>query len=87
MNYIGNGKLIAYHTYTKDNKQRHVYNVLNGTMDSASGLYSECEYITIIQDTQTLKELKPQSVTFEVAPRMFNGKTYNSFTNIREAQK
>ena len=34
MNYQGQGKLIGYRTYTKDNEQKHVYNILNGTLDS-----------------------------------------------------
>ncbi|GHV02580.1 hypothetical protein FACS1894211_14240 [Clostridia bacterium] len=83
MNYQGQGKLIAYRTYTKDGKAKHVYNVLNGNTDPKTGLFGECEYITIIQDAQTLKELKPQEVAFEVMARTFSGQTRNVYSNIR----
>ncbi len=53
MNYQGQGKLIGYHTYTKDNEQKHVYNIINGTLDSKTGLYSECEYLGSICTQQT----------------------------------
>lgn len=83
MNYQGQGLLIGYKTYKKDNVDKHIYYVLNGNKDSKSGLYSECEFITIIQDEQTLKELKPQQVNFEVSSQSFGGQVRNRYINIR----
>jgi|GEM_PF-6394723 hypothetical protein len=83
MNYIGQGNLIAYRTYTKEGKQKHVFNVLNGNLDKKTGLYSDCEYITIIQDEQPLKDLKPQIVSFEVSAVYFGGKLSNRYINLR----
>ncbi|NCA92646.1 hypothetical protein EOM82_05265 [bacterium] len=83
MNYLGKGNLIGYKTYTKDGKQKHIYNVLNGNKDSKTGLYSECEYITIVQDEQTLIDIKPQNVSFEVACTNFGGKIQNRYMNLK----
>lgn len=83
MNYIGKGLLIGYRTYKKENADKHIYYVLNGEKDEENGLYTECEFITIIQDEQTLKELKPQVVTFEIACQNFGGKITQRFLNIQ----
>ena len=83
MNYLGTGKLIAYKNYTKDNKVKHVFNVLNGELDETTGLYSKCEYITIVQEEQPLAELKPQNVSFEVGCENFGGKQSIRYMNLR----
>jgi hypothetical protein len=83
MNYQGQGKLIAYRTYVKDGTTKHIYNVLNGNTDPKTGLYGECEFITIYQTEQTLRELKPQNVGFEIEARTFAGKPSLKYTNIR----
>lgn len=83
MNYIGKGLLVGYKTYKKDNIDKHIYYVLNGNKDDASGLYSDLEFITIIQDEQTLTELKPQRVSFEIASQNFGGKITQRFLNIK----
>lgn len=83
MIYIGKGFLIGFKTYEKDGITKYVYNVLNGTKDSENGLYTECEYITIIQEEQTLKEIKPQPVTFELVNQNFGGKIQQRFINIK----
>lgn len=82
MNYLGKGLLIGYKTYKKDNADKHIYYVLNGNKND-KGLYDECEFITIIQDEQTLAELKPQRVTFEVASQSFGGRVMQRFLNIQ----
>lgn len=87
MNYQGQGKLIGYRTYTKDNEQKYVYNILNGTLDSKTGLYSECEYITVVQSEQTLPELKPQEVRFEVQATNFGGQVRNRYMNVTPIAK
>lgn len=86
MNYIGKGLLIGYKTYIKDNKTKHVYHVLNGNKDNTSGLYSDCEFITIIQDEQTLKVLKPQRVSFEISSQNFGGRISQRFLNIQSEE-
>ena len=83
MNYIGKGLLIGYKTYKKDNADKHIYYVLNGNKDDKNGLYNDLEFITIVQDKQTLVELKPQIVTFEIASQTFAGQTKNRFLNIQ----
>lgn len=87
MNYQGQGKLIGYRTYTKDNEQKHVYNILNGTIDGKTGLYSECEYITVVQSEQTLIEVKPQDVRFEVQATNFGGQVRNRYMNVAPLAK
>ena len=87
MNYLGQGKLIGYKTYKKNNEDRHIYYVLNVAMDKPSGLYSECEFITVIQTEQTLKELKPQTVSFEVQTQNFGGRIQNRYMNIEPIEK
>ena len=82
MNYIGKGLLIGYKTYKKDETDKHVYYVLNGRKDNKSGLYNECDFITIIQDTQTLEELIPQRVSFEIVAQNYGGKITQRFLNI-----
>lgn len=83
MNYLGKGLLIGYKTYKKDNADKHIYYVLNGNKDDKNGLYNDLEFITIIQDEQTIAELRPQIVTFEIASQTFGGQTRNRFLNIR----
>ena len=83
MNYIGKGRLIDYSAYTKNNKTRHIYSILNGSENVINGLYDACELLSVIQDTQTLKEIKAQNVTFKVIERIFNGKIYNSYTSVK----
>ncbi len=83
MNYIGKGLLVGYKTYKKDNADKHIYYVLNGNKDDKNGLYNDLEFITIIQDEQTLAELRPQVVSFEIASQTFGGQTRNKFLNIR----
>lgn len=87
MNYLGKGLLIGYKTYKKDNADKHIYYVLNGNKDDKNGLYSELEFITIIQDEQTLAELKPQRVTFEIASQNFGGKITQRFLNIQSEKE
>lgn len=83
MNYLGKGLLIGYKTYKKDNADKHIYYVLNGNKDEKNGLYNDLEFITIVQDEQTIAELKPQIVTFEIASQTFAGQTKNRFLNIQ----
>ena len=83
MNYLGKGLLIGYKTYKKDNADKHIYYVLNGNKDANNGLYNDLEFITIVQDEQTIAELKPQIVTFEIASQTFSGQTKNRFLNIQ----
>ena len=83
MNYLGKGLLIGYKTYKKDNVDKHIYYVLNGNKDANNGLYNDLEFITIVQDEQTIAELKPQIVTFEIASQTFAGQTKNRFLNIQ----
>lgn len=87
MNYIGKGFLVGYKTYKKNNIDKHIYYVLNGNKDSKSDLYNELEFITIIQDEQTLFELKPQIVTFEIASQTFGGQTKNRYLNIKSEKE
>ena len=86
MNYKGQGFLVGYKTYEKEGVRKHVYYVINGNKNAESGLYSDCEFIAIYQDTQTLKELKPQVVLFEVASQTFAGQTKNRFLNIQSVE-
>lgn len=87
MAYLGQGKLIGYRTYKdKNGAQKHIYNVLNGTIDTATGLYDDCELANIFQAEQTLKTLKPQEVSFDVIPKTFNGQTRNTYTNIHATE-
>lgn len=83
MNYLGKGLLVGYKTYKKDNADKHIYYVLNGNKDANNGLYNDLEFITIVQDEQTIAELKPQIVTFEIASQTFAGQTKNRFLNIQ----
>lgn len=83
MNYQGQGKLIGYHTYKKDNVDKHIYDVLNGTIDPKTGLYDKLEYIQVFSEEQTLKDLKPQEVAFEIELRQFGGKTMPRYSNIQ----
>lgn len=83
MNYIGKGHLIGFKTYKKDNVEKYIYYVLNGNKDNTNGLYTECEFITIIQDEQTLLEIKPQKVIFEIAIQNYGGKLNQRFLNIQ----
>lgn len=82
-NYQGQGKLIGYHSYKKDNVEKHIYTVLNGTIDEKTGLYTKTEYIQIFSETQVLKSLKPQEVTFEVEMKTFGKETKPSYSNIK----
>ena len=50
-------------------------------------LYNDLEFITIIQDEQTIVELKPQIVTFEIASQTFAGQTKNRFLNIQSQKE
>lgn len=86
MNYIGKGKLIGYKSYEKDGVKKHVYSVLNGDLDSETGLFTKLECITIIEDTQVLQELKPQNVTFEVSSNTYGGQTKNTYLNIQSVE-
>ncbi len=83
MNYQGQGTLIGYKTYVKDNLTKHIYYVLNGNKDSENGLFSDVEFITIVQTEQTLKEIKPQQVTFEISVSNYGGKIQNRYLNIK----
>jgi len=87
LNYLGKGLLIGYKTYKKDNVDKHIYYVLNGNKDNLNGLYNDLEFITIIQDEQTLAELKPQRVSFEIASQTFCGQTKNRFLNIQSEEE
>ena len=87
MTYLGKGLLIGYKTYKKDNADKHIYYVLNGNKDDKNGLYNDLEFITIIQDEQTIAELKPQIVTFEIASQTFAGQTKNRFLNIQSQKE
>ncbi len=87
MNYLGKGLLIGYKTYKKDNADKHIYYVLNGNKDDKNGLYNDLEFITIIQDEQTIVELKPQIVTFEIASQNFGGKITQRFLNIQSQKE
>lgn len=87
MNYIGKGLLVGYKTYKKDNIDKHVYYVLNGNKDEKNGLYNDLEFITIVQEQQTIENLRPQLVTFEIASQTFAGQTKNRFLNIQSIKE
>lgn len=67
--------------------QTNIYYVLNGNKDANNGLYNDLEFITIVQDEQTIAELKPQIVTFEIASQTFAGQTKNRFLNIQSEKE
>jgi hypothetical protein len=83
MAYQSTGKLIGYSSYTKNKTTYHVYSILNGEIDPKSGLYDELNFVVVRQEEQTLKELKPQIVSYEATIRTVGGKTYPSFMNVR----
>lgn len=87
MNYIGKGLLIGYKTYKKENQDKHIYYVLNGDKDHESGLYTDCELITIIQNEQTLEEIKSQNVSFEIASQNYGGTIKQRFLNIQSVKE
>ena len=73
----------SFKTYKKNNADKFVYYILNGDRKNENSLYSDLEFITIIQDEQTIEELKPQKVTFEISSQTYSGKTTNRYLNIR----
>ena len=81
--YQGTGKLIGYRTYTSKEVEKHVYSILAGTHDPKTGLYDKCELLTVIEDTQVLKDLKPCNVRFDIEPRTYGKETKNIPLNIK----
>lgn len=88
MNYKGKGLLIGYQKKTeKDGTEKHLYFVLNGNKDEETSLFSDCEFITIMQDEQTLEELKPQRVVFDIVVRNYGNSIRYKFENISADKK
>ena len=85
-NYLGTGRLIGYKTYVSNNKAGHTYYVMvEGAKDPKTALFEDVEIIKINEETQVLKELKPQNVSYDLMPEQYGSKTFNKYKNIRAA--
>lgn len=82
--YQGQGKLLGINSYIKDNQEKVIYTVVEGSQDSQTQLFGQVETKTIIEDKAVLDN--PQlfmTVFYDIDVQQFGQKTSIRASNIR----
>ena len=82
--YQGQGKLLGINSYIKDNQEKVIYTVVEGTQDAQTQLFGQVETKTIIEDKAVLDNPKLfMTVFYDIDVQQFGQKTSIRASNIR----
>lgn len=82
--YIGKGLLVGYTTRKVFKNLKHIYYVVYGLENHQKQMFSSCQLIEIMEDSQVLEELKMQKVKFDIYKKLVNDKWLYMFKNIKK---